>query len=76
MVSMVREVLPHVPDELIAQVCYGCLVIFPSVDFSYHLKRVISIWDKEPANFMHFFILVIAPHCTPHHVPFLDVFRK
>lgn len=48
----------------------------PSVNFSYHLKRVISIWNKEPASFMHFFISVIAPEGTPHHVPLFDVFRK
>ena len=76
MVSMVREVLPHVPDELIAQVCYKCLVVLLSVNLTYHLQRVISRWDKEPVSFMYFFKSVIASECTPHHVPLLDAFKK
>jgi hypothetical protein len=61
MVSMVREVLPHVPDELIAQVRYGCLVIYPSVNFSYHFKK--ESFQSGTKNLPALFIFYIG-YCS------------
>lgn len=76
MVSMVREVLPHVPDELIAQVCYGCFVILQSVKSSYPLKRVITILGQRTCQlyafcYFGYYSWMYLPSCS-----FLAVFRK